>query len=190
MIIQTTCQPFQVTNITNVTATSFSGLNKPADTTTPPLQQVTSSTSGATAGEGIIYFASGGAAESNALILAPFGVGSNGNTFALNVYGWERVISPNNELLLWHPVLLVSLTACTLDSSLPGVANTVIAATNYYCNSMTISVGNSGISVEVVAPGAGFPAHAFLDVKGFSYVGLYFSTGSSATNCNCLAKKQ
>lgn len=143
---------------------------------------------------GTIQFGSDdGGIASNGLLLVPYGVGSNTNTFLMNVIGWREVVGPVYQAgtsKLWIPVVLATFTGCTLDSALPGVVNSDLGTTQYFCNAMTLGTGNSGISVEVVSPASGdYIAHAVVDVKGFRKVGVYFSTGGSATSCNALWAK-
>jgi hypothetical protein len=183
MTIETPSHELVAVASANLTATSFTTLVP--KTATPNVT--------VTAGSGVVALGVGGATASSALLVVPYGVGSDGNTFSMSVYGWNfvRHRTVNGGAALWVPVLLCTFTACTLESTLPGVAGTELGATQLFCSTMTLGVGNSGTSVEVVAPGASANqiAHALIDAKGFRFVEFAFNTGSSATSCNALVAR-
>lgn len=165
-------------NITTATVT------EPVSTTTPPAN----STNG-----NVFAFAAGGEMTSPAAKFFFFGEGADANTFTAYVYGWEVAHSGESGVPdLWVPVLLATFTSITLDSAQPGVAGTQIPATGpnataqYLATAITLGVGNSGISCEVVSPGHASHeiAHAVVATKGAKFIEFRFATGSSATSCN------
>ena len=185
------------------------GGNSTAASIVEPVPQITRpdvaavSTGVQVVGDGVIAVGDlDGGEGSTALMLMFFGVGSNGNTFAANVYGWERLI-PNLRgsagLLsdLWIPHPLATFTAITLNSSIPGVLNTGVPVTvsgsnQYFASAMTLGAySNSGISAEVISPGSGTAeiAHAIVDCKGAKYVEVRFAITSGTTSMNAVFKK-
>ena len=180
VLIQTEATKFAPTNTTNVTTNGFT---QPVPTKTAP------------SGTGIINFGHpDGALASNAIILIPYGVGSDTNTFAMNVYGWRPIPGSLGGTLsdtLWVPMTLATFTGCELNSGMPGLSGAALDGTQYFCSDITLGIGNSGISVEVVSPGHANNqvAHTVIDAKGCRLLEVRFSTGGSATSCNALWAK-
>lgn len=175
------------------------GGNSTASSMVEPLPMVLSPetdpvTSGVVAiPDGVIPWGAGGSEGTIALMLMFFGVGANGTSFNANVYGWEQVEVPVTGLgsTLWVPHPLVTLTGITLSSSLPGILNTLVPATNYFASAITLNLGNSGISCEIVSPGSGTTevAHAVIDAKGCRYIEVRYNMNSSATSGNAVWKR-
>ncbi len=175
-MIGTLSVPAQPTNSANVTTSSV----------TEPVAQVA-----APSGAGVVGLGHGGHMTVSAVKLTFFGVGSDSTTFTAYVYGWELNKSSAGLLDLWVPVLLATFTGITLDTAQPGIAGTDVPATNFFATAITLGVGNSGISVEVVSPGHASHeiAHAIVDTKGARFLEVRFAMGGSATSGNCLLKK-
>lgn len=183
------------TRYTNLVVTNPGGnvtgtLTEPAPTITNPWLTTTGVT---TAGDGVISMGfpisqaswSGGMLA-NSVKLIPFGVGSNGNTFTLKVYAWDRIQVSGNQPL-WVPTLLASFT-CTHGSTMPGVANTDVNASQTFCSTIALVVGNANISNEIISPATTSEiASIILDAKGAALVETRFTVGTN-TSCNCLAK--
>lgn len=177
MTIDTPSTPCYPVCTANVTASS---ITEPVPTTTEP------------SGSGVIAWGRGGEVAATALKLIPYGVGSDTNTFNMNVYGWEHYPELQQVGLgLWVPVMLATFTGCELDSGMPGLAGAVLGSTQYFCSDITLALGNSGISVEVVSPGHANNkiAHVVIDAKGARYVEVRFGTGGSATSANALWRR-
>lgn len=135
-----------------------------------------------------------GGTTANSVILAFFGAGTNTQTFACNVYGWRRTDGYTTAGLinsLWYPVMLCSFTAITLDSGFPGVVGSDVNASQLFASAITLGTGNSGISVEVVSPGAGVGiAHVVITTKGFMYMQSQLAIASGGvTSMNALWAK-
>lgn len=145
-------------------------------------------------GDGILSFGDQGTMASNAVLLAPYGVGAANTQFNMNVFGW--MVTPGGvagvltAAPLWVPVLLATFTACNLDTTLVGVANSDVSASNFFCNAITLGVGNSGVSVEVVSPGTSTHqmAHVIVDAKGFALLQVDFAV-TTATSAQALWRK-
>lgn len=121
----------------------------------------------------------------NGVIIVPYGVATDNQTFSFRVIGW-RVIGTNPSTWLWIPVVLGEFL-CTADSTLVGVAGKEVVATELFCDTITLVTGNANISNDINSPADGESiAHVVLDLKGFTKLQLSFETGSSATSCNAL----
>lgn len=134
---------------------------------------------------GIDKFGNGDSTQ-NAIIIVPFGTGSDTNTFLMRLIGW-RVVGGDAPLTqLWIPVPIVDLT-CTLSTPV-GVAGMIIDANNRFCDTLAIAntIGTNGVSVDVCSNGANLIAHAVIDMKGFQLVEATFDRNSSASSCNSL----
>lgn len=133
----------------------------------------------------------------NSVIIRPYGAGSSTNTFNLSVYGWNRVVmgptAPGTTpptapiYAAWDPILLAKFV-CTLNTE-PGLANTPVNASQLFCGTITLSVGNANVSNEIVSPTGNVPAHIVLDVKGSQFIEFRYDRNSSATSCNALVRK-
>lgn len=181
MLIDTQSQPLVTLNSAMVTGT----LTEPVTTMTRP------------SGTGVFLLGTDaihpGMHTASAVMLVPFGVGSDAQTFTMNVYGWQRYhsITGQPQYDAWVPVLLATFTAITLDANQAYPSNFDLSAANmFFCRAITLGVGNAGTSVEVVSP-AGTNheiAHIILDTKGSSFLEARYTVGTN-TSCNCLCKK-
>jgi len=175
------------TQATVAKPTPFGSLTYPS-----PSAAVTAGSNGVvSAGDGVVRWGSEGSEASSGLKLTFFGVGSDTTTGNANVYAWEESVVGGVVAgqRLWVPTLLAAFSF-ELDSGMPGVANTLVPATNYFATSITLSTGNTGISVEVISPGHGQDiAHAVIDTKGARYIEVRYGTGSSATSLNGIWKR-
>lgn len=175
--IDTRTGPFQIANPVNGNTTA-SSITFPVPTTSPP------------AGDGVIPMGETiGQVAPNGLMLVPYGAGSATNTFTLNAYGWRKttgytVGAQSQTLPLWVAYLLASFT-CTL-STVPGLGNTDVNASQLFAGTITLVTGNANVSNEILSPTGNVVAHIMLDAKGSNYVQLLYGTGGSATSCNCL----
>lgn len=175
MLLETLSTPFFKARSVNQTSTSF--VSKLATATEPRGDAATAT--GASVQE-----LTGATVSQNGIMVCPYGTGTNNQTFNMRVLGW-RSVGTNVQTKLWIPVLLCQF-ACTLSSTLVGVATKVIVATELFADTLTLTYGNDDISVDIVSPANDLPAHALVDVKGCQKLELTFETGSSATDCNCL----
>ncbi len=183
MLIETAYQPWRLARAVNQTSSSF--VAKLATSTEP----VTAATASATS-VSILEIGKPFALTQNAMMVLPFGTGSDGNTFSLRVFGWAPGAYSTSGLTSWYPTLLCELL-CTLSSTNTGVASGFDpnGASDYFAKTITITYGNANVSVEAVSPAvAGLNAHAMVSAKGFQKFELTFSTGSSATDCNALCR--
>jgi hypothetical protein len=137
-----------------------------------------------------------GAGGPNRVIVVPFGVGSDTNTFSFRVIGWRRArarsgdgTAPASNRLLWVPIVLGEFSA-TLSLQV-GVADSLISASNRFCDTIALTgtTANDDVSIDLVSPANDTTGHVVLDVKGFEKLEITFTTGGSATSCNALVAK-
>lgn len=128
-----------------------------------------------------------GGGTQNAVQVIPFGAGSNNNTLSVRVYAWRRVAPHGGDTnrLVWFPLLICEL-ACTLSATVVGVAGGVVTSTDLFADTITLTTGSTSDVVVASSAGDVPGAYARVDFQGAEYLEFTFSTGSSATNCNCL----
>jgi len=179
--IQTICENWQRARGTNQTSSSFVAK---VDTLVEPV------TSDTATGSSIIRLTNGGMVGQNLVRILPYGVGSDTNTFSLRVYAWSQL--PVLDIaghVQWVPDLLAEFL-CTLTSGQTGVAGGLVAATEYYCDTITQTYPAVAVSsIEVCSNAANEKAHIVMDMKGAQRIELTFTTGSSATSCNSLIRQ-
>jgi len=126
----------------------------------------------------------------NKVIIVPFGVGSDTQTFKMRLIGWriayERDSEENIRTAIWIPVTLAEFTA-TLGTS-PGLAGTVEGSAQLFADTIALdgTSGNDDIDISITSPADNTIAHVVVDVKGFEKLEITFDTNSSATSCNAL----
>jgi hypothetical protein len=178
---ETLCQDFRKARSVNQTS---NGYVSKVPTLTEPAGDAATAT-----GASVIDLANGAPQVQNALLIVPYGTGSDTNTFSCRVIGWKRVpgVQGTNHAL-WVPVTLLEI-ACTLSTP-TGVAGTPIVAAELFADTITVTKGSTlsgeAPSETLVSPADNTIAHCVVDVKGFTKVELSFTTGGSATDCNAL----
>lgn len=186
MFIETLSQPLFQLRGTNSTD---NGQTPPVTRIGPP-SGLGDSASQATS-PAIIQGGNGGNTVQNGLLIVPYGVGSNGNTFNLNVYSWRPIVVRSSQQQVipasqqWVAVLLCQI-ACTLASGTAGVAGGTLGTSTYFCSTLSVTYGNANVSIEVVSTAAGRIASFTVDAKGSPLVEVWGDTGGSATNFNAL----
>lgn len=174
-LISTRSGPIQPIYAANVT-TNASAIANPADTFVDPT------------GDGVLDFGHYGVMAANDLLLVPYGVGTATNTFLLSVFAWDLV--PGNQgtaQSAWTAYLLASFT-CTLCTA-AGLAGATVDATQLYCGTIAVVVGNAGVDVDVISPTGNLKASIMMDVKGAKKVTVRLDRNGSATSCNTLARR-
>lgn len=180
MLIYTQWTPLRKARTLNETASSF-GARIPM-ATEPPVD------AGTATGQATINMRNGGGLMSSRLMVIPYGVGTNDQTFSFRVLGWRRFGEERDVDMIWiGPILLVEAN-CIIDDTLVGLALKKILATEIFCDTITLQ-GTSGvanISHELVSPADGITiAHAMVDTKGCDRVEVQFKVGT-ATSANAL----
>lgn len=179
MQIDTRSSPFFISNPTgNVTTASITfpvpTLVKPTPTPNPN-------------GDGVIEMGQGGGMSAQGLMIVPYGAGIATNTFSLSCYGWRPTEGQNGQKIVWVAYTLADFT-CTLGT-VPGVNLGDVNASQLFCGTIVLTVGNANISNEIVSPTGNDAAHILLDAKGSKFIELRFGTGASATSCNALVTR-
>lgn len=174
MLLETVCQNFNKARGTNQTSTSY--VSKVPTNTEPAADGGSSATASAAINVGRGY-------TQNSCFFVVYGTGADNNTCNVRLIGW-RTIGSNVETLLWVPVILCDL-ACTLSAAV-GVAGKAVVATERFADTIAVTTGSLGTSLDVVSPTGDVIAHAVADIKGFSKIEFSFNTNSSATDVNAL----
>lgn len=138
-------------------------------------------------GTGVIDFAGPGKPMPDTVIIVPFGVGSNNQTFDMRVLGWRPVdpTAPATKSRLWVPELLLGIS-CTLTGSVVGVAASPIVAANLFVDVITVSYG---IGIKSDPPIDTYPNRVALGLEGYSKLEFIFDM-TGATSGNALIAEQ
>lgn len=179
---------------------SHNGYSSRPPSITPPNKVVDANL--AALGDGVIFcgaapdlLSDGGMETTPYVYLTPIGVGSSTNTFAMTVLGWE-VTKLGVGTPLWIPITLAAY-AVTLGTA-TGVANSDLGTTTLFATSITFTGGPVGVSSGmnptsldwfVISPGSNAIATIKQATLGYRFLEVLFTTGGSATSCNCLWRK-
>lgn len=115
-----------------------------------------------------------------------FGAGADNATFSARLYGWKQT-QGLNATSLWVPVPLLQVVA-TLSTTV-GVASADVVATDRFADTLVLASGFGATDpngVLVTSPTGELVAHLMVSLHGFGAFQWAFTTGGSATNCNCL----
>lgn len=175
-LLGTLSTAFFKSHVTNSTASSFAS----------KIPTITEPT-----GDGVIKLTDVENAVENNLLIVPYGTASDNHTFNMRIIGWREVLSNVAGKSLWVPVILAEL-ACTHCAAV-GVAGSPVVAAERFVDTITLTTGNSGISIEVFSPGsvaatADLIGHVVVDAKGFKKIEITFDLGSG-TDLNALCAK-
>jgi len=177
LLSETLCQNWTRARSVNQTSASFVAKSP---TATEPTGDA-----GTATGASVFDVGFGGTIGQNALVVMPYAIGSDNNTFNVRLYAWASAGKPHDNDLLWIPTLLCEL-ACTC-STIVGIAAKEVLATERFADTIVLTYGNS-TSTEVFSPANNLAGHIVADLKGAVKFELTFETGSSATSCNALWK--
>ncbi len=184
-LLGTSAQPFRRARLTNATDNGFPTR---VPTKTEPTGTGNNAAQATASGVHSLNGSVRGGIGQNSVIICPYGVGSNDNTFSFRVIGW-RVVDDQSDLSLreWIPVKLAEYSVI-LSSTPAGAAGGILGATNLFADTIAIvgTSGNDDISMEIVSPADNTIAHVVVDLKGAQKLEVTFTTGGSATSCNAL----
>lgn len=166
--------PFRKARATNSTATDFTAKN--ATTTKPSGTGVWDLISGddrVTFGHEIPKFVN----------LVPYGVGADTTTFALRLWGWNRLAPPGtaDADLIWIPQLILEL-AVTLSTP----TATPIGASNVFADTIAVTDGPeaAGGWRDLISPASDTPASILIHTRGCEILEFDFDmTGATSGNC-------
>lgn len=187
--IATLCMALQKLRKTNTTDTSFPS-RVPTATAPTGVGDDVAQTVSAVFDVGFDANMPNGAirSEKNLIKIIPFGAGSDTNTFAMRVIGWQlaykRDVAHNDELeALWIPHTLGEFS-CALSTP-TGVAGRTCVATDLFCDTITLvsTSGNDDVDISITSPADNTIAHVKIDVAGCQKVEIVFDlTGASSAN--------
>lgn len=124
-----------------------------------------------------------GTLRQNTIIVLPYGGDDDNDQVKLKVSGWN--LSQNGATRgLWVPTLICEVLA-TLSSTLPGIANEDVVATEFFADTITLTTG-----IAIVVSGTsnvdvcGFVA----DVSGYQMVEVAVAKGTGGDHINALVR--
>lgn len=137
----------------------------------------------------VVPYGLDGPYSQNGMMVKPFGAGANNATASMRAIGWSRIVEQSGSLdtLVWDPTDLFEVQY-TLSSTPIGLAGKVVVATDLFADTITITgtTAIANVTVTVNSPANDRPAFLLFDAYGFELIEFVFTTGASATNCNCL----
>jgi hypothetical protein len=152
-------------------------------TVTPPLTDVAGA---AGTQQAIDVVPNAGGYGANAVVIMPYGLGSDNDAFSMRVIGWSSVTVAGVNTL-WIPTVLAEFSACNL-CAVTGVAGAALLNTERLVDNLTLVTGNDDVSVSIVSPGTDIPAHVVVSLAGSQKVELTFDQTTSTPTQNALIK--
>lgn len=170
--------PWQRALSTGSTATSFAALLA--------VQTKPETIHSGTTGRYVKDFKSQGVRNQNTLHIKPFGGNDNNDTFNIRVtgYNFAKNSDPQDPNGLWIPDHIATLN-CTLSSTLPGVANELVVATEFFADTLTLT---SGIAILKQGTADVDTASFLVDISGYELVSITFDIDSGADVMNALVR--
>lgn len=161
--------------VTNKTTANFAAL---LDTLTKPERG-----SGST--ERAIYKVDqDGTRNRNTLVVVPFGGDTNNDIIKVKVKGWSFIPPPSTGKGAWHPTLICEVS-CTLSSTLVGLANESVVATEFYADTLSLT---NGVATLFQGTADVDPAYFQVGISGFEMVEVEFAMGTGGDQANALVR--
>jgi len=140
-------------------------------TTTPIIPTTTEPTASST--KAVIQWRGTGAGANecpNAILIMPYGTGSDNDTLDMRLYGWKRV--SGSATTLWRPTLILQIS-CTLSTDV-GIASAEVLNTHRFADTITATVAPT--TAEIISPAtlgvANQAAWVLVDGLGFDKLEL------------------
>jgi hypothetical protein len=127
-----------------------------------------------------------GAVAQNRVMIFPYGLGSDTNTFNMRIWGWRYL--PQTTLLpaMWFPFPLAEFL-CAISSGSPGLAGQQVIETEFFADTITVVAGQGNVlSYEIVSPANDTLAHVLVTLKGSSKYEITFDMVTGTTSANAL----
>lgn len=130
-----------------------------------------------------------GAAVQNSVFVKPYAIGNDDVTFSIRTWIWTPTapvpsVPGSNTTILFDPTMLCELSC--IASTVVGVAGRDVLNTERFADTMTLTAGNSNVSVEFLSNTSNLAGWFRVDIMGPFWLDFDFTTGGSATSCNCL----
>jgi hypothetical protein len=127
--------------------------------------------------------------------ITPYGVGLNNGVFGINV-NWVELVTRKDKNPVYNVFPMYTL-ACTLSSTVFGVAGGLVLDTEFYCDTLTIGTTNyygtyveavTGIGDSAVSVPNDIGIARFTVPDAFNAWGIMidFDAGANTTSMNCL----
>lgn len=136
------------------------------------------------ADDGVINTADlSGAAAPDSLIVIPYVLGANNNTFSCRVIGWSQITL--SGVSLWIPEVLAEYD-CTAGN-IPGVAASPVLNTEFLPDTLSLvaNMGTDAQGTTKVSPQDDTPGHFVVKTRGARKVEFLFKKGTG-TSANAL----
>lgn len=122
----------------------------------------------------------------NSFILKPFGNGSNGATFVMDIIGWKPIRDLSgtlSTLYAYERLYRITGTLATSFSNTVGSSSAVLATTDYFCSAIAMSSGYGVENVDYYFQGQ--PQSMFADTKSSQWLQFEWVSGTM-TSVNAL----
>lgn len=116
----------------------------------------------------------------NTLVVLPYGGNTDNDVMNIKVAGWNQTSSGR----LWVPEVKCEL-ACTMSSSLPGLAGNDVVATEFFCDTLTLT---TGVAVLYTGTANVDIAYFKVGISGFEFVEILFDLSTNADQMNALVR--
>lgn len=117
------------------------------------------------------------------LLILPYAVGSDTNTFLFRLTGW-RLLGSATLTPIWIPTILCQFT-CTISSTAAGLAGSPVVATEFFAATLAANAMNN-LGTVFVSNALATPAHIICDIRGSQMVEATFNMNGSSTSANAL----
>lgn len=175
MFLPSMVGPYQLAMTTNSTATSFSAL---IPTITKPAR---------TATRAVFDKGKLGTRDLNTLVVMPFGGNTNDDIINVKVVRWIRVprSTPASPAVDMYVAELLAEVQCTLSSTLVGLANEEVVATEFFADDITLT---KGVATIIKGTADVDTAYFMVDISGAEIVELVFDLGTGGDTQNALVR--
>ena len=116
----------------------------------------------------------------NTLVVLPYGGDTNTDIMNVKVVGWNQTASGR----LWVAELKCEIQA-TMSSSLPGLAGNDVVATEFFCDTLTLT---TGVAVLYTGTADVDIAYFKVGISGFELVEILFDLGTGGNQMNALVR--
>lgn len=124
-----------------------------------------------------------GLRDQNTLVVKPFGGNDNNDTFNVKVSGWN-FIKQSGKDGLWVSTFLCQVL-CTLSSTLVGLAGEDVAATEFFCDTLSLTTGSAVLRQGTADVDI---AEFLVDVSGHELVEITYDIATGADAMNALVR--
>lgn len=115
----------------------------------------------------------------NLIEVCAYAVANNNDTFNFRVIGWKQLGSDPNTSL-WVPRTLAEI-ACTVGTAAVAASGKDLLTTELFADTMSLTVGNANVTVNIVSPADNTIAYASIDIQASPIVEIIFDDGTGGS---------